>query len=333
LARVLDREDWNGCPAFGDADLRLQEVKLDTWAGFVFINMDASCEPLQEFLKPMPQYLNCYEFEKWRFRWYKTTILPCNWKTALEGFNESYHVATTHPQLLARMGDDLTRSVAMGRHGMYYYPLGQRTTGMPSPRTGRPIPPDIRGPVVEFYDQMRDTLRAMFSPRSVEATHRLLTEVEPSNDPSVVLPKMVEFQKQAAIASGAGWPAITPQQQIEAGINWHLFPNHVFLMLPDASIAYRARPNGDDPDTCIFDIWSLERFAPGAEPPLKREFIADYAANTVEDFGRILSQDFQNFGPVQQGMKSRGFRGLRTNPLQESEITNMHSALYQYLFD
>jgi hypothetical protein len=95
--------------------------------------------------------------------------------------------------------------------------------------------------------------------------------------------------------------------------------------------AYRARPNGDDPDTCIFDIWSLQRYAPGAEPTLHRQFIPDWNANTKADFGLILSQDFQNFEHVQLGMKSRGFKGLRTNPAQESEIPNMHRALAEYL--
>jgi hypothetical protein len=30
-------------------------------------------------------------------------------------------------------------------------------------------------------------------------------------------------------------------------------------------------------------------------------------------------------------MKSRGFRGARTNPLQESTVSNFHRALLEYL--
>ncbi|MEU1369758.1 SRPBCC family protein [Streptomyces sp. NPDC005803] len=40
-----------------------------------------------------------FEFEKFRYRWHKTVILPCNWKTAPGASNEGYHVQTTHPQL------------------------------------------------------------------------------------------------------------------------------------------------------------------------------------------------------------------------------------------
>ena len=331
LAKIQDPEDWNGCSEFSHADLKLPDVKVGLWAGFVFINMDPDAESLEEFLKPLPEYLDGFEFEQWRFRWYKTTILPCNWKTVLEGFNEAYHVAATHPQLLDHMGDDPTRSVALGRHGMYYYPLDRRPLGAPASRTNRSVPDDLRPGVVRHYDELNETLQAMYSPRAVEATHRLLTELEPTNDAMRVYAKMEEVQREAALAAGAGWPQMTPEQRVRAGTEWHLFPNHIFLMLADASIAYRARPNGDDPDTCIFDIWSLQRYAPGGEPTLQREVIPDWKANTKADFGLILSQDFQNFEHVQRGMKSRGFKGSRTNPVQESEIPNMHRALAEYL--
>lgn len=331
LARIQDPDDWNGCKEFSANDLRLPEVKVGQWAGFVFVNMDPVCEPLAEFLDPLPEYLDGFQFDTWRFRWYKTTVLPCNWKTALEGFNESYHVPSTHPQLLDHMGDDTTRSVVLGRHGMYYYPLERRPLGAPAVRTNKAMPDDLRPGVVRHYEELNETLRAMYSPRSVEAMHRLLTELEPTTDVMRLYGKMEELQREAALTSGAGWPSMTPEQRIRAGQEWHLFPNHVFLMLADASIAYRARPNGDDPDTCIFDIWSLQRYAPGAEPKLVREFIPDWRANTEADFGLILAQDFQNFEKVQLGMKSIGFKGSRTNPLQESEIPNMHRALADYL--
>ena len=73
---------------------------------------------------------------------------------------------------------------------------------------------------------------------------------------------------------------------------------------------------------------------PGSAPALQREFDygpEDYKTDVVERFGLVLSQDFQNMGEVQKGMKSRGLTGCRTNPLQESTISNFHRALYEYL--
>src|SRR3546814_6438776 len=41
---VIDRKDFG--PELTDDRIRLKPVKVDTWAGFVFINMDPDCESL-----------------------------------------------------------------------------------------------------------------------------------------------------------------------------------------------------------------------------------------------------------------------------------------------
>lgn len=335
VLRVLDEDDWAGCPNMSREELALKEVLVDTWGGFVFINMDPKAEPLAQYLAPVPEITDCFEFEKMRYRWYKSVRLPCNWKVALEAFNEGYHVAATHPQILDTQGDDVTRSFAFGKHGMFGYPTATRLPGTPSPRTGKPIPDDIRPGLVKFYQIMEDQLKAIFTDRDNEATKRLLTEVEPTQDQFLVLSKAMEFQREAAIKEGAGWPDISFEQMGRAGTDWHVFPNLVFLLYPDGALFYRARPDGDNPDSCIYDIWSLKRYAPGQEPKLNREFyhgVDDWKTNTVENFGLILSQDFNNMGQVQQGMKSRGFAGARTSPLQESAISNFHRELNEYLY-
>ena len=80
--------------------------------------------------------------------------------------------------------------------------------------------------------------------------------------------------------------------------------------------------------------WSGAGRSPGAEPPLKRELyhgVDDWKQNAQENFGLILWQDFQNMTNVQQGMKSRGFKGARTNPLQETSVSNFHRALREFI--
>ena len=163
-----------------------------------------------------------------------------------------------------------------------------------------------------------------------------MPECPEDTPPMEVLMKVAQFQRQAAIAYGAGWPGSRRSSSARPGTDWHVFPNMVFLIWPDGMLSYRARPDGYNPDSCIYDIWSMARFAPGSEPPLKREFYYgkdDWKTNVVENFGLILSQDFQNMGEVQHGMKSRGFRGARTNPLQESAISNFHRVLREILFE
>ena len=332
IAKVLDREDWEGCPDMEDEALRLKEVRVGAWSGFVFVCMDPEAASLEAYLDPVPSYVDRYEIGKMRYRWYKSVRLPCNWKVALEAFNEGYHVAATHTQLLEFQGDDVTRSFAMGKHGMFGYPTATRPPGAPSPRTGKPMPTDIRPGLVAFYQEMENTLKAIYTARDNDAVRRILTEMPADANPMEVLIKAFDVQKEAAAASGAGWADLTLEEMGQAGTDWHVFPNLVFLMYPDGALAYRARPDGDNPDSCIFDIWSLARYAPGSEPPLKREFYHgkdDWRQS--ENFGLILSQDFSNMIEVQRGMKSRGFTAARTSPLQETSISNFHRVLYEYV--
>jgi phenylpropionate dioxygenase-like ring-hydroxylating dioxygenase large terminal subunit len=88
-ATIPSREDWNGCPTTSDADFSLSPVKGDTWAGWVWINMDPDCEPLRKFLSPLPEKFDAYEWDLCRMRSYQTLIFPINWKVALEAFVEA----------------------------------------------------------------------------------------------------------------------------------------------------------------------------------------------------------------------------------------------------
>ena len=43
---ILDKGDWKG--ALTDERTNLAEVKVDTWGGWIWINMDPNCVPLRE---------------------------------------------------------------------------------------------------------------------------------------------------------------------------------------------------------------------------------------------------------------------------------------------
>src|SRR6201992_3692327 len=94
---VPEKEDWQG--ALTPENTRLAPVNVDTWGGWVWINMDPDCEPLRDYLEPIATYLDQFDLDKMRYRWRQWLVFPCNWKTALEAFNESHHAAITHPQL------------------------------------------------------------------------------------------------------------------------------------------------------------------------------------------------------------------------------------------
>jgi phenylpropionate dioxygenase-like ring-hydroxylating dioxygenase large terminal subunit len=326
-AVVIDRHDWGGC--LNDDEIRLREVRTGFWGGFVFINMDPGCEPLEKFLAPIDEYTSRFEFEKLRFRWYKSTIVPANWKTVLEFFNEFYHVQQTHRQLLP-FTNDYSNSDGFGKHAAIWYPA---TGALPLSRSPRLAPreePDFRNYILNFVETFNRDLKAMVTERNYQASQRLRTEVAADASPMEVMTKWVQFQIEAAEADGSGWPAgLTPEYIDRSKLDWHMFPNSVFLHgFVDGVLWYRARPNGHDPESAIFDVWSLQRYGPGLAPPLKREF---YPRWEDGDWPLIFRQDFANIGAVQQGLHSRAFAGARTSPIQERAITHFHRTLRRFL--
>ena len=328
IRKIPDHQDWGDrLPA---CEVGLKPLKLETWGGFVYVNMDLNAGPLKEFLGKAYEMLTPFEFENMRYRWYKTARMKVNWKVAIEAFNEGYHVQGTHHQAL-RIMDDPTSSFAYGPHSMFFQPeVNSRGIGQPSARTNLPTSEDYRPGIVRYVEEFESDLKGLFCDRHPAATRRLLTEVDASATYYEVLGEMVRFWREAALEAGAGWPEnLTAEHVGQAGTDWHVFPNYVTLMTPDAAICYRVRPDGLDPESCFFDMWALQRYAPGAEPPLERQYF-DYWRDH-DDWGMVYTQDFSNMEAVQKGMKSSGFVAARTNPKQEVPVSNFHRVIHEYV--
>src|SRR5438309_6571007 len=118
------------------SDLRLGEVRAERWGGFVFVNMDPGAEPLLDFLDPLPALLAPYHVDQMRFRSYRSTVLPANWKVVVDAFNESYHVQGTHPQILPWTDDVAIEYEQFGVHSHYGRLPNARRQLRPSPRLG-----------------------------------------------------------------------------------------------------------------------------------------------------------------------------------------------------
>lgn len=165
--------------------------------------------------------------------------------------------------------------------------------------------------------------------QTVHAARRVEQEVPPGTPHMEVLMKFGQFIYEHALSLGLKWPDITPQQMQEAGIDWHLFPNQIMLMGATGLLGYRARPYGNDPDKCIFDVYSLQRYPEGQAPKVEHEWSQDH--KDKDFWGLILTQDFANVAEIQKGMKSIGFKGARPNPKQEVAVLNFHRSLEDFL--
>lgn len=324
---VLDKQDWKG--VLNEERTRLSEVKVDTWGGWIYINMDPNCGSLREFLEPAASILDPFEFEKMRYKWRQWCIYPANWKTSLEAFMEPYHVAGTHPQLL-KYGEYYAYSKAHGLHGVSGFDERdaslRKVGGTSNVRAGKG--PDPRVSIYELARENYETVNQSSTTLTlVNAAKRLVDELPEGTPGDQVVKHWLARAREDDAARGVIWPTITPEQMSEAGLAWHIFPNQSILQGVTFALCYRARPYGYDPDKCIFEAYALERFPPGEEP--KTEWV--YAEPTAEKWGPVLAQDFSNMSEVQKGMKSRGFRGPLPNPHQERKVTNFHRNLANYM--
>jgi len=323
----LDESDWKG--ALTPQRTHLNEVKVDTWGGWIFINMDPNCVPLRQFLEPAASILDPFEFAKMRYKWRQWVIFDCNWKTAIEAFMEPYHVEGTHTQLL-KYGQYYAYSKAHGLHGVSGFDERDPTLKMKQSstitRAGKGKDPRIS--TYELQKEIYTTVNnASTTETLVNAAKRLVDELPEGTPAAEVIKHWLASARADDAARGVIWPTITPEQMSEAGLAWSIFPNMSILQGITFALCYRARPYGDNPHQCIFESYAIERYPEGGEP--KTEWV--YADPTAEKWGYVLSQDFSNMVAVQKGMRSRGFRGTLPNPHQERKVTNFHRNLAQYM--
>jgi phenylpropionate dioxygenase-like ring-hydroxylating dioxygenase large terminal subunit len=327
---ILDPQDWQKQgPGLNPDCTSLTPVKVDTWGGWIFINMDLECEPLETYLGDAKRILDPFDFHKMRYKWRNWVIFDCNWKTGLEAFMEPYHVEGTHTQLL-KYGEYYAYSKAIGIHGVSGFDVRDptmRTVGSTSNnRAGKGGDPRI-----STYDLARENWETVNNASTtwtlVQAAKRLVDELPEGTPAAEVVAHWLASAKRDDAARGVDWPELTPEQFNEAGLAWHIFPNMSILQGPTQALCYRTRPYGDDPNKCIFEAYSIERFPPGEEP----ETEWTYGEATPENWGPVLCQDFSNMGAVQRGMKSRGFKGTLPNPHQEQKVINFHRVLAQMI--
>jgi phenylpropionate dioxygenase-like ring-hydroxylating dioxygenase large terminal subunit len=324
---VLDPQDWKG--ALTEERTSLNAVKVDSWGGWIFINMDPQAVPLREYLEPAASILDPFQFEKMRYKWRQWVVYDCNWKTALEAFMEPYHVAGTHPQLL-EYGEYYAYSAAYGLHGVSGFDErdASKKTAESSSITRAGKGDDPRLSTYELQNEIYQTVNnASTTETLVNAARRLVDELPEGTPPQEVIKHWLASAKADDAARGVEWPTITPEQMGQAGLAWNLFPNTAILQGVTFALCYRTRPYGDDPNKCIFESYAIERFPEGEEP--KTEWV--HAEATAENWGSVLAQDFSNMAFVQKGMKSRGFRGPLPNPHQERKVTNFHRNLARYM--
>jgi len=327
---VHGEDDWKDCPGFKKSNLDMKTVQADTWAGWVWVNMDPDCEPLQKWLGPIVQQLKNFDIDKMKFAWYETIIAPVNWKVVIEAFNEGYHAGATHSYAIDYKVA-YSPSQIHGRHTRYntgfhdVLPLAKQGATWSGTKTFQDF---------LYYQslEINETLFALVMDPFMKAITRLRDDTKPNEPLDKLFGKLWDWHKEELEAAGLVWPKkLKPEDLASAATGWHMFPNTIMLPAVDGVLWYRMRPYGNDPDQCIFDIWCLRPFAPGKEPKIDRHRTVGFEA--FRGRNPFLEQDFDNMEATNKGMKSRGWPGAVTSPIQEQQISHFHKMLHNYMFD
>ncbi len=302
-------------PHVRDEDVALPEVRVGFWGGFVFVNFDDDAEPLETYLGVLPQHFKDWDLGDRYIEVHARKRLPANWKAAAEAFLEAYHVLETHPQGIMTTGDANAQYDVFGNHVTRFI----HTVGTPSPHV--PNPPN---------DQ--EILDLMFG--------RKQPGIDSPRIPDGMTAREVyaEFVQQALGAKyGRDFSNLSVSETIDS-IEYFVFPNAFFFPGLALSMVYRFRPNGDDPDTCTFDLLILRPKplvgkAPRPAPPFDIDIQDSYtlAPNMDESLGRVYDQDTANMAAQTKGFKGSKKRGQTLGNYQEVRARHLHQMVDRYV--
>lgn len=85
---------------FNRRDFGLFPVALETWRGFVFLNLDRKPMSLERYLGDFMERAAPYPLERLRRAHRVTYEIQANWKLVVQNANECYHCPGVHPQLV-----------------------------------------------------------------------------------------------------------------------------------------------------------------------------------------------------------------------------------------
>lgn len=313
LRGLPDREDF---PQGVADDVRMPPLRVETWGGWVFVNMDPEAAPLREYLGVVADHLDPYDFERnyalvedVSFEW------ACNWKVGVDAFNEVYHVQGIHPELLP-ISDDVDCPIdLLGRHSRFLFRVGS-----PSPRWT-----DHRAQAAGY----RDRLSLTRDLRDILASFR----IDPApfeRDASGVRAALIASTRR--LGAEAGWDLSgLNDEQLWIDVHYTLFPNITLNISAGHFWLFRHRPHPTDPERMIWDFQDYHRVAPdGNRPPRPTHVDAVWGDGREQKLHLALRQDGDAAPPQQRGLASRGFRGLRLAH-QERRIRHFHSVLERYV--
>lgn len=311
--------DFPQCPA---DKMRLPEVKVGTWGGFVFINFDPNAKPLENTLGVIPRH-----FERWRAEDRYTFAhvqkrVKANWMACSEAFMESHHAITTHPQIMPFVTDANAQYDVFSDHVTRHI----SARGYSSPFvTDR----------VYTQDEIAEAMLANGG-RGRMNIGGSSTKV-PENTSARVY--VADLMRKALEAETGRDHSGAADAELGDSLVYNLFPNFSVWGGFIPSLVYRWLPDGKAHDSTIMEIKILRQIPEGAPrpAPAKLRFLGEdepwSSAAELGGLGPVVEQDWGNLPYVQEGLEASGTNTVQLGRYSEMRIRQQHLTLEAYMND
>jgi carnitine monooxygenase subunit len=301
------------------ADIALVPCRIELWGGCVFINFDNNAPGLRESMGGLAERFEAHNLHKLRAEWWYATILPANWKIAMEAFMEGYHVMRTHPQL-----QEATPALYNSMYGNDTGGIGHQVN--PNMTVRQNIQAQLKS-----MELLSEGMAGMLHAKEVDIA-RTLVDVDLPEDPNTavmtwygIVQDQITKRLQAQGEPVPDLNAVAVSDKVNA-VEF-VFPHYFLLPYFSSMSAYRIRPLG--PESCMFELWSLTTYPEGKEPPPVMEpVILPYDSKT---FPPIPQQDYSNIPLQQIGLHAGGFEFMRLSKNIEGLVSNYQRLIDGYL--
>ena len=300
----------------------LKEIRCETLAGIVFVNMDIMAPPVRERIGLPEGYLEGYRLDKMNVVRHVVSEWAANWKTGVDAFYESYHLHAVHPETQGVMGD------LNVQYDLYPYGASRMIVPLAqvSPR---------------FPDQhsVNEGLQYMMADAG-------MNPADYHGDAAGVRAAIQAAKRERAERIGLDYGALTDGQLTDSWATG-VFPNVQIGLHPEGAFLMRFMPHATDPNRFYYDTMTL--FRPADDPDYRapawmgipegtdlsgaiRPDTEHVPLGEPPNLGLVLDQDSELLPVVQDGTRSRGFDG----PLwgeQEQRLRHFHTEVDRYLND
>ena len=306
-------------------DINLIPCRVETALGCAFINLDDDAPSFRDTIGPLIGRLEAHGVDDLRAEWCFGTVLPANWKTAMEAFMEGYHVTRTHPQLhacLPAMYD-----------GLYEEKSGSSTTAdtLTSIDLTGVTTKDAIDAQIRHFELISDGMAGQLHAKELEIARTVPIDGL-SENPAEAVPMwfgmvMAEVTNQLQ-ERGEPVPDIIEVNQSDPlqGVEY-VFPHFFLLPFFSSMASYRVRPLG--PEHTLFEIYSLTMHPKGVEPePVMEPTMLPFDS---QDFPPIPRQDYSNIPIQQKALHSKGFEYMRLAQGVEGLVSNYQRVIDGYI--